>query len=351
MEEIIGIALCLALNAWLAGTEMAFVTVARPRLREEARKGSRAAARILALRERPERTLSVIQVGITAVGALAAAVGGAGAQESIQPVIRDALELGPSGAEALSIVLVVVPITFVSVVLGELVPKSLALRDPLQASLRAAPWLHGLDRVLSPLVSVFEWATRAVLALFRSTTSPAGKTSGESVELDTLSRQTREYVVNLVGLEKRRIRDVFLPWSDVVVVGAHQSVNEVERVIITSGHTRLPVVEGDEVVGMLNTKEFMALRASGSDAWSKVVRPILQVPEDEPLLRTLRRMQARRSHLGLVMSGEEKVGIVTMEDILEEVIGEVYDEDDDGARRQILASGSTFRSIRSRRGR
>jgi putative hemolysin len=348
MEEILGIAVCLALNAWLAGTEMAFVTVGRARLREEARKGSRAASRILKLREKPERTLSVIQVGITAVAALAAAVGGAGAQESLQPRIREALGLGDTSAELVSILLVVAPITFVSVVLGELVPKSLALRNPVRTSLRAARWLYGLDRALSPLVTVFEWSTNAVLALFPHRSERPKKESG-SVELDELSKQTREYVVNLVALERRRIRDVYVPWADVVSVSAGQSVNEVEQTIVRSGHTRLPVIDGDEVVGLLNTKEFMALRASGTDDWSDMVRPILRVDEMERLPRTLRRMQLQRSHLGLVTAEGRKVGIVTMEDILEEVIGEVYDEDDDGALRRILGSSATFRSVPSRR--
>lgn len=350
MEEVIGIGICLLLNAWLAGTEMAFVTVSRARLREEARKGSRAAARILVLRERPERTLSVIQVGITAVGALAAAVGGAGAQESIQPMLRTTFDLGATEAEVIAVLLVVVPITYVSVVLGELVPKSLALRDPVRVSLRAAPFLHGLGRTLSPLVTIFEWSTHAVLTLLRRRPS-SSKSSTESVELDELSQQTRQYVVNLVGLEHRRIRDVFVPWKSVVFVRAHQPAHEVERAVLTSGHTRLPVVDGNKPVGMINTKEFMALRASGTDDWSTVIRPILLVSESDPLLRTLRKMQTRRSHLGVITSKDAPVGIVTMEDILEEVIGEVWDEDDDGVLRQLLGSSSTFRSIRSRRDR
>lgn len=350
MEELLGIAVCLGLNGWLAFAEMAFVTAGRARLREEARKGSAAAARVLALRERPERTLSVIQVGITAVGALAAAVGGAGAQASIQPVLRETFGVGEAGAEALSLAVVVLPITFVSVVFGELVPKSLALRDPVRAALRAAPWLHRLDRWLSSIVGLFEGTTRAVLALVPHR-RPHPKEPAASLELGDLSRQTRDYVINLVGLETRRIRDVCLPWDRVVSVGVDQTANEVERAALASGHTRLPVIDGETVVGMVNTKELMALRASGSDAWSKVVRPILRVAEDEPLLRTLRRMQQGRSHLALVMKGEARAGIVTMEDILEEVIGEVYDEDDDGALRRLLGSSSTFRSIRSRRGR
>jgi putative hemolysin len=128
-----------------------------------------------------------------------------------------------------------------------------------------------------------------------------------------------------------------------------QSLQEIERVILTSGHTRLPVVDGDAAVGLLNTKEFLALRAAGSDQWSSVVRPVLQVTRGDPLLGTLRRMQSQRSHLAVVVAEDRPVGIVTMEDILEEVIGEVYDEDDDGFARRLLESRSIFRSIRSRR--
>jgi putative hemolysin len=345
MEELIVVVICLTLNALLASAEMAFVTVGRPRLRELARSGNRTATRILALRDNPERTLSVIQVGITLVGAIAAAVGGAGAEEFLDPILQQRFGWSENTSEFIGIMLVVLPLTYVSVVFGELVPKALALRNPLRIVLISARWLILFDRLLSPVVTALEWSTKKVMGVFfKRSKAEAPPPVPDTVELDSLSQQARQYVLNLVSIEKKKVEDVMLPWSQVVAVSIDQSIEEVESVTLSSGHTRLPVKRDGVVAGLINTKELLALRKSGAESWHSVIRSPVPVQETDSLLRTLRLMQERRSHLGIVYSGAALSGIVTMEDILEEVVGDIYDEDDDGALRRILGTGSTFRA-------
>ncbi|MEW6057102.1 MAG: CNNM domain-containing protein [Bdellovibrionota bacterium] len=346
MEEIIVIIVCLLLNALLAGAEMAFVTIPKPRLRDLSRNKNIDAQRILKLRENPERTLSVIQIGITLVGALAAAVGGAGAEESISPILQARFDLQENTAEFLSIVLIVIPLTYFSVVIGELVPKTLALRNPVGIALKSARWLTLFERIFAPVISSLEWSTKTFLKVFfkRAKIDPQ-LTQPDTVELDQLSQQARQYVINLVNVEKKRVKDVSLAWEQVTAVNGEQSVLEVEKVIITSGHTRLPVLSEGKLAGIINTKEFMSLRAAGREDWTSIVRSVVQVREGDPLLKALRMMQEKRSHLSIVYAGNNLAGIVTMEDILEEIIGDILDEDDDGALRRILSTGSTFRTI------
>jgi putative hemolysin len=349
MEELIVIAVCLLFNAVLAGAEMAFVTIPKSQLRQLKKAGDLRAEKVLELRKHPERTLSVIQIGITLVGAVAAAVGGAGAEESISPILMERFGVSENVAEALSILLVVLPITYFNVVVGELVPKSIALRNPARLILRNVGWLYWFDRTLSPLVTLLEGSTRLFMKLMpgRSRQTEAVLPS-ETVDLDQLSSQTRQYVVNLVTIEMKRIRDVMLPWSEVVVARSEQSPAEIERLILSSGHTRLPVLKNEILAGVMNTKEFMSLRASGAENWETVIRNALHVQESDALPRVLRMMQESRSHLCAVYAGSSIVGIVTMEDILEEVIGEIFDEDDDGKFQKVLSTGSTFRTIAPR---
>lgn len=352
MGEFAIIVSCLVLNAIFAAVEMAFVTVTKARLRELARggrKGSREAQRILALREKPERTLSIIQIGITIVGALAAAVGGMGAAGTLSPYLSDRFGLGAESAQAIAVFLVVAPITYLSVVFGELVPKTLALRNPLRIVLAAGRWLVIFDQLFRPIVWILESSTRAVLALL----GPRGyekEEVSEAVELNHLSEKTREYVLNLVDLEKKLIRDVKLPWESVVYIREGMSADDVEKVVLESGHTRLPVLRriGESVAGMINTKEFSVLRASGKMEWERLIRPVVQVEEGLPILRALRRMQDSRSHLSITYAGGARTGIVTVEDIFEEIIGDLYDEDDDGTIRRVLGATSRFRSWNSR---
>jgi putative hemolysin len=341
MEWIV-VLVCLFLNALLAAAEIAFVTLTRAQLREAAKTGKKSAVTLIELRENPERTLSVMQIGISLVGALAAAVGGSEAHESIAPYYQNTFAISSSTAHALALFTVVVPITILSVVFGELVPKTLALRNPIRIALWSARWLDTLDKIFLPVVDLLEWTTKKILAVFfpRSKVAPPAP---ETVELDQLSSQARQYILNLVGIEKKRVRDVMLPWTQVDHVYFSQVIQEVEVVALRSGHTRLPVIAEGQVFGIINTKELLALVKSGADKWVQIVRPVSRVQESDSLLKALRQMQEKRSHLSTVFAGTSLVGIVTMEDILEEVIGEIYDEDDDGALRRILSSSGRMR--------
>lgn len=337
MPEILVIVICLILNAWLSGSEMALVTVAKSRLRELAKKGNTAAQKALHLREHPERTLSVIQVGITLVGAIAAAVSGAEAKEWIHPILQKQFHLSDRSAEFLSITMVVIPITILSVVLGELVPKSIALRNPLKISLKSAHPLLFLDRLFSPGVTLLEWSTKKILSLFhRAAKSEPTPQGSNTVELDLLSSPTREYVVNLVSFEKKRVGDIYLPWEETMSLDQEQSSEEVKQTILVSGHTRIPVRKNQEIVGLLNTKEFFAHYELYHDRWQSLIRPIIQIEDHLPLVKALRIMQDRRSHLSLVYRNQNLLGIVTMEDIFEEIIGDIFDEDDYPPRQRTL---------------
>jgi len=353
VEEIIVIGLCICVNALLAAVEMAFVSVGKPHLRELARSGNSDAKNILSLREKPERTLSIIQIGITLVGVLGAAVGGAGAEEWLSPIFQNKFEVSENTAEAIAILLIVLPIAYLSVVIGELVPKTLALRNPIAIVLRAAKWLVLFDRILSPIVFTLEWSTRKFLNIFRrsrlaSTKEPPTPTTDMAEKFDELSAQNKQYVFNLVNLEKKRIKDVMLPWERVNKINLSLAASEVEAIVLASGHTRLPVVKDETVSGiggLLHTKEFTSFRKSGKEDWHSIVRPVLRVLEGEFILKTLRKMQEKRSHLALVYTQNQLVGIVTLEGIVEEIIGDIYDEDDDGALRKVLSTGASFRSL------
>jgi putative hemolysin len=337
--ELIFVLFCILSNGLLACVEMAFVAANRPRLRQLAAQGHPDAERVLELRRNPERTLSVLQIGITALSALAAAVSGAGVQEGLTPRLGAALGVSETSAEVLSILLLLLPLTYLTVVIGELVPKSLALRRSTMIAMRAAPVLMLLDRLLAPAVWLLEGSTRWTLrTVFRSQPQRKRDPEPESTELDLarLSVPHRQYVANLVEIERKRVGDVALPWDDVNRVSADLSVAEIEQLILASGHTRLPVLRGSEILGLLHTKEFLAFRVHGGAEWSPLIRPIVRVEADTSLLQALRTLQSARSHMAVVVSDGTPVGILTLEDVFEEVVGEIHDENEDGFARRLL---------------
>ncbi|NJL23865.1 MAG: CBS domain-containing protein [Calothrix sp. SM1_5_4] len=207
-------------------------------------------------------------------------------------------------------------------IFAELVPKTLALRNPGRIAMLSARGLATLDHDLSADRRSAGMVDQKVLALFFPKSRPnVATTSGETVELDTLSSQARQYILNLVGVEKKRVREVMMPWAQVDHVFLSQPINEVEAVTLRSGHTRLPVIADGQLHGIINTKELLALVKSGDDKWAQIVRPMSRVQEYDSLFKALRQMQEKRSHLSAVFAGTSLVGIVTMEDILEELSG------------------------------
>lgn len=340
MIELFSIILCLILNAILAGSETAFIAVSRPSLKELAKQGNKEASLLLQLRENPERTLSVIQIGITFVGALAAALGGAGAEEIIAPWMISQFGINETLAELLSILSIVVPLTCISVVIGELVPKSFALRRPLFLASKAAPWLHSISRILDPIVTAFEWSTKKIVHLFpqKHVIQEEPVTSEMLSEVEVLSPQNKQYVVNILKIEKTTVAEVMVSWSGVVFAEVSQPIEQVESLILSSGHTRLPIVKNSEVVGIINAKEFLAYQKTGKTDWLSLIRPTIKISDRTPILSALQLMQEKRAHMVIVHKGASKIGIITMEAIFEEIIGDIYDEDDDGTLKKLLGS-------------
>ena len=298
MEELAVIFLCLILNAFFAAYEMAFVSIPKTELRALAKTGSRSARTLLELRENPERTLSVIQIGITFVGAIGAAVGGAGAAEFLVPYFMREFSMREITAEALSVFLVVLPLTYLNVVVGELVPKSLALRSPKKILFAGAKALFFADRVLAPLVSLLEYSTKSILNVFFSRHRREDGVQDAAVEIGSLSPVHRTFVMNMVNIENKKVRDIYVPWERVVSVKESDTSDDVVQVALGSGHTRLPVVAEDgRLIGILHTKEFMSLRETGEKDWRGIVRPALTVTLNDSALGGLRLMQEKRSQM------------------------------------------------------
>lgn len=348
ITELIVIGICLSLNALLACFEMAFVTVTKAQLRKLIKAGNKAAELVLVLRQQPERTLSVIQIGITLVGMISAAVGGASAEESFSPYIQAYFAIPENWAEGIAIAIIVIPLTLVNVVIGELVPKTIALRNPIPIVTWGAYWILWADRIFSPVATMLEWTTKVILLPFRKNKPPALAEPGASIEMDNLSMQTQQYMLNLVNIETKRARDAMVDWDSVNRLDENDSKDAVITAVLASGHTRLPVTREGDVIGLLHTKEFITmLSASMTEGWKHLIRPTIFIRDNEPVLKGLRVMQERRSHMAIVIDKNKRpIGIMTLEDVIEEIVGDLYDEDDDGRIRRLLSLESKWRARR-----
>lgn len=336
MWTVLIIIFCIFMNAILSGMEIAFVSVNKALVKVKADKGNSRAKKLLHFKERPEKALSAIQIGITLLATLSSAVGGVAAGLKISPFFKMSFGIPELMSELLAIIFVVIPISFFSVVFGEISPKILAMRYPYFFSIQGIPLLSFFSRFLYPAVKLCEISTKGFLKLFpvKKGTKLSQKNKSKEYErvltgYQKLPQKGKEYIVNLCRIEKKTVKDIMLALNEIDFININQNHKDVESKIISSGHTRLPVLKEGKILGIINTKEILASFRNTNTDWKKLIHPPIVFEENASLLSTLHTLQRNKSHMGIVQNINKKsIGIVIIEDILEEVFGQIYDEDD-----------------------
>ena len=337
VELVVIVALMIA-NGLFSAAEIAIVSVRETRLHELARRGSRRARAALSLRARPEPFLATVQVGITVIGSTAAVFGGATFAEHLGLVLARVPALA-AYAQGIALVTVVVLISFLSVVVGELVPKSLALRSAEAYALRFARPVLFLSWLMRPIVWLLTASSNVVLRPFRDRTAfTETRFSAEEIEhivgqaarAGTLHPRASEIVSRTLDFATLTAADVMVPRQDVVMLRRHASAEEVHLTLLEHPHTRLPVFEGahDNVIGYVTAKDILYL------AWDRrlfiledLLRPAFFVPESKAAIDLLEEMKLRHLPFGVVVDEQGGMsGIVTMEDLVEELVGEIWSE-------------------------
>jgi putative hemolysin len=334
-ELLIVVGLLMA-NGLFAGAEIAILSVRKTRLREFIRRKDRRALAVKALRDQPDRFLATVQIAMTTVGTAAAAFGGAKMEHSLEPTFAS-VGLGAGAALATVIALV----TFLELVIGELVPKSLALRYSDRYSFFVARPLLGLSQVMRPLVWLLTLVSNLVLRFFgdRTTFSEARLSRDELQQLveeaaksGSVDPRASEIASRALGFGEVTVAEVMVPRNRVVALRRAAPPEEVQRVILEEGHSRMPVYDHslDNIVGYVVARDVLAL------AWEKglvvledILHPPHKVPESTHALDLLREMQRRRTQMAVVVDDNGGLsGLVTTEDLIEELVGDIMSEDD-----------------------
>jgi putative hemolysin len=335
-ELLILLALVLA-NGLFAGAEIAVLTATKATIQQGAAQRDRRALAVLALREQPERFLATVQIAITVVSAAAGAFGGATIARDLAP------HLGVFGdsAHQVALVFVVAAIAFLSLVLGELVPKSLALRYSNRYALLIARVLLALSRAMRPLVWFLTACSNLVLGLFGDRTSftEARMSPDELKQLVEEAAKTGSLDINASEIATRALEfgdvtvaEVMVRRDEIVALRRDASPEEVQRVLLEEGHSRMLVYERDidHVVGYIVARDVLALAwEQGLVAVEDIIRPLVPVALTARVGAVLREMQARRIQIAVVVDEHGgTAGLVTIEDLVEELIGDIFGEHD-----------------------
>ncbi len=345
MTETLGeiglIVLLVFLNAIFVAAEIALITVRRSRLEQLVDEGSRGARRVRRLVDDPGRFLAVIQLGITFIGFLASAFAAISLTRGLTDLLADIGVLRDL-AGALSLILVTIILSLFTIVFGELVPKSLALAHPERFALTLARPVDLLGRLLGPLVALLTSVTRAVTHGFGVDVAKEAQISAAELKLiverggeqGILEAEEEQMIHAVIELGERRVHEVMVPRTTIVSLPVTATMDEAIQTIVEEGHSRIPVYEEsiDEVVGLLYAKDLLPyLRdaAGPRPELRAILRPPLFVPESVSIDDLLHEFQRRKVHIAIVLDEYGgTAGIVTIEDLLEEIVGEIQDEYD-----------------------
>jgi putative hemolysin len=343
--ELIVMGVMIAFNSVFAAYEIALASVGAARLDTLVHERRRGAPAALRMRTSMEASLAVVQLGITLVGAIAAATGGAGAEKSIEPSLL-AMGISPNLAQFLAIACVVLPLTYVTIVFGELVPKVFALQNKEWIVLKLSPIMEWFGLIAWPAVWLLETSVWLILKIFGGgRTDEALSEEAAQQELQAtaaharsarlIGRREERIIVNAARLRATPVRRIMLPDDYITMLHVNDTLGSALLAAHHDMHTRFPVCEKPDdpqaIIGYVNFKDVVAaMRLSPKEpSLRSIMRPLPSVGADISVAQCLEQLIRDHNHIALVRDEHGKVlGMITMEDILEELVGEIHDEYD-----------------------
>ena len=338
--DILIIAILLLLNGFFAMSELAIVSASKPLLKQIAAKGSRRAAAAVALAENPGRFLSTVQIGITLVGIIAGAYGGAALAEYLVPSIEQIAWLAPY-SETIAVGIVVACITYFSVVMGELLPKQFALIHPEPIAMFVALPMMWLARMTTPVVALLEYSAAGMMKLLRIRQTEERMTEteitaviAEGVASGAIEEEEQKVIQRVIRLGDRSVTSIMTHRSEVTAITLDDDLADVREKISTSNHSRFPVIDGDitRVVGVVTAKDLLQV-APAEFGIAKVMHEILYVRDTTTCLDALQMFRTQNVSVAAVIDEYGAFeGLFTQADILEAVVGIVksnYDAEED----------------------
>lgn len=332
--NVVIILLLILFEGFMSGSELAVVSARKARLQHRAEEGHAGARIALDLANHPNRFLSTVQIGITLVSILAGAFGGAALAHPLARVIEDVPGIGRY-ADAVSVAIVVGLITYVTLVIGELVPKRLALQHPEAVAQRVARPMRALSRLTAPIVWLLARSSDALIKLFGIRASTEPPVTEEEVELllqqgtqaGVFEETERAMVEGVFDLGERRANELMTPRHRVVFLDVEQDDEENQRRMAEAPHAYYPVCAGslDGIQGMVSVKDLWSRKMAGrSDYWRDAVFPALYIPESLPVFAVIEQFKHAGSHLAIVIDeygGAE--GVLTLNDVVEDIVGDL----------------------------
>jgi len=341
MIQVLVLIVLIALNAFFAASEMAFISLNDAKIEKEAKSGNKKAKQIHKMMQEPSRFLSTIQIGITLAGFLSSAFASESFADDLAPILNNLMPLGISTWNTISIVLITIILSYFTLVFGELVPKRIAMKNSEKVAYGVIGVIRAISIVTGPFVKFLTFSTNFVSKLFGVSAQDEEVVTEEEIrmmvdvgeEKGAIEEEEKELINNVFEFNDKVVSEVMIHRTEIFAVEMKNNISDILTQIDDFKYSRIPVYDEsiDDIKGILYTKDLLKYLKKQKDGKVKtIMRDAYFVSENKPINDLFKDLQRNKMHMAIVLDEYGGTsGIITMEDILEELVGNIFDEYDD----------------------
>lgn len=354
MSRIIVLAILILINAFFAATEIAFISLNDAKIEKQAKEGNKKAKQIKKMLREPSRFLATIQIGITLAGFLSSAFAADAFADDLAPMLQNLIPLGLTAWRNISIILITIILSYFSLIFGELVPKRLAMRNSEKIAFGTIGIIRTISIITAPFVKLLTASTNGVSKLFGISGTDEETVTEEEIrmmvdvgeEKGSIKEEERELINNVFEFNDKVVSEIMIHRKDIYAIDINSDIDNILKELDEYKYSRIPVYEEniDNIVGMLFIKDLLAnVNKKEKVKIAKIIREPYFVSENKPIDELFRDLQKNKHQLAIVLDEYGgTAGLVTMEDIIEELVGNIFDEYDEEEKEFEKIDDNTF---------
>lgn len=341
ITQLIVLAILILVNAFFAATEIAFISINDAKIEKQAKEGNKKAKQIRKMLKEPSRFLATIQIGITLAGFLSSAFAADAFADDLAPTLQNLIPLGLSAWRNISIVLITIILSYFSLVFGELVPKRLAMKKAEKMAFATIGIVRTISLIAAPFVKLLTISTNGISKIFGIKETDEETVTEEEIrmmvdvgeEKGSIEEEEKELINNVFEFNDKLVSEVMIHRKDIYAIDINSDISNILEDLDEYKYSRIPVYEDniDNIVGMLFIKDLIAnVNKKEKAKISKLIRDVYFVSENKPINELFKDLQRNKHQIAVVLDEYGgTAGIITMEDIIEELVGNIFDEYDD----------------------
>ena len=354
ITQVLVLAILILVNALFASTEIAFISLNDAKIEKQAKEGNKKAKQIRKMLKEPSKFLATIQIGITLAGFLSSAFAADAFADDLAPVMQNLIPLGISLWRNISIILITIVLSYFSLVFGELVPKRLAMKNSEKVAFKTVGLIRAISLIASPFVKLLTASTNGISKIFGISETDEETVTEEEIrmmvdvgeEKGSIDEEEKELINNVFEFNDKVVSEIMIHRKDIYAIDINSDIDNILKELDEYKYSRIPVYEDniDNIVGMLFIKDLLAnVNKKEKAKISKLLRKAYFVSENKMINELFKDLQRNKQQIAVVLDEYGgTAGLITMEDIIEELVGNIFDEYDDEEKDYEKIDDNTF---------